>query len=86
MNTECKLLLIRHAFEVLGASRVEFKTDSMNAPSLAALKRIGARKEGTLRNHMVRPDGSFRHSVYFSVLPQEWPAVEKALEARLARS
>ncbi len=86
VNTECKLLLMRHAFEVLGATRVEFKTDSMNAPSRAALQRIGAREEGTLRNHMVRPDGSFRHSVYFSVLPQEWPAVEEALEACLARS
>ena len=85
VNTECKLLLLRHAFEVLGANRVEFKTDSENEPSRTALVRIGAKEEGTLRNHMVRPDGTMRHSTYFSVLPQEWPAVEDALVARLSR-
>lgn len=84
VNTECKLLLLRHAFEVLGANRVEFKTDSQNGPSRAALARIGAQEEGTLRNHMLRPDGTMRHSVYFSVLPPEWPGVEDALTSRLA--
>ena len=85
VNTECKLLLLRHAFGVLGANRVEFKTDSENEPSRTALARIGAQEEGTLRNHMVRPDGTMRHSTYFSVLPQEWPGVEDALVARLGR-
>ncbi len=79
VNTECKWLLLRHAFEELGANRVEFKTDSMNKASLAALERIGAKEEGTLRNHMVRPDGSLRHSTYFSVTAEEWPRVERHL-------
>ncbi len=79
VNTECKWLLLRHAFEELGANRVEFKTDSMNKGSLAALARIGAKEEGTLRNHMVRPDGSLRHSTYFSVTAEEWPRVERHL-------
>ena len=79
VNTECKWLLLRHAFEELGANRVEFKTDSMNKGSRAALARIGATEEGTLRNHMVRPDGSLRHSTYFSVTVEEWPRVEEHL-------
>lgn len=79
VNTECKWLLMRHAFEQLGANRVEFKTDSENVRSRAAIARIGAIEEGTLRNHMVRPDGTLRHSVYFSVTVQEWPGVEEHL-------
>ena len=79
VNTECKWLLLRHAFEELGANRVEFKTDSMNKGSRAALARIGAKEEGTLRNHMVRPDGSLRHSTYFGVTAEEWPRVERHL-------
>lgn len=79
VNTECKWLLLRHAFEELGANRVEFKTDSMNVRSRAALERIGAKEEGTLRNHMVRPDGSLRHSTYFSVTVEEWSDVEQHL-------
>jgi RimJ/RimL family protein N-acetyltransferase len=79
VNTECKWLLLQHAFEDLDANRVEFKTDSMNERSRAAISRIGAREEGTLRNHMVRPDGSLRHSTYFSVTVEEWPGVEQHL-------
>ena len=79
VNTECKLLLMRHAFEELGANRVELKTDSLNTQSRAAIARIGAREEGTLRNHMVRPDGSLRHSTYFAVTVEEWPRVQEHL-------
>ena len=86
INTEAKYLMLRHAFETLGMLRVEFKTDSLNEKSRAALLRIGAREEGTLRNHMVMPDGRSRHSVYYSVLDSEWPAVKARLEAFLARA
>ncbi len=82
-NTEAKYLLLRHAFEVLGCLRVEFKTDSLNERSRAALLRIGAREEGTLRNHMVTWSGRIRHSVYFSVIEDEWPAVKAQLERKL---
>ena len=81
VNTECKWLLLRHAFGELRVNRVEFKTDSMNEASRVALARIGATEEGTLRNHMVRPDGSLRHSTYFSVTVEEWPRVEERLVA-----
>lgn len=84
VNTDAKYLMLRHAFEVLGCIRVEFKTDSMNERSRQALLRIGAKEEGTLRNHMVVHDGRYRHSVYFSVIDSEWPAVKANLEAKLS--
>lgn len=84
-NTEAKLLMLQHAFETWGCVRVEFKTDSRNARSRAALLRIGALEEGTLRQHMVMPDGVLRHSVYYSILDSEWPAVKARLVERLAR-
>jgi RimJ/RimL family protein N-acetyltransferase len=84
-NTEAKYLQLRHAFETLGCVRVEFKTDSLNAKSRAALLRIGAVEEGTMRNHMIMPDGRLRHSVYFSVTESEWPAVKWRLEGMLGR-
>jgi RimJ/RimL family protein N-acetyltransferase len=83
LNTEAKYLMLRHAFEVMKCVRVEFKTDSLNEKSRAALLRIGAVEEGTLRNHMIMPDGRRRHSVYFSVVEEEWPGVKTALEERL---
>jgi N-acetyltransferase len=83
-NTEAKYLQLRHAFEVLGCMRVEFKTDSRNARSRAALARLGAIEEGTLRAHMLCWDGYRRDSVYFSVLDTEWPALKVKLEQRLA--
>jgi RimJ/RimL family protein N-acetyltransferase len=86
INTEAKLLMMRHAFEKLGALRVEFKTDSLNERSRTALLGIGATEEGTLRNHMVTYTGRRRHSVYFSVIEEEWPRVKQHLEARLART
>jgi RimJ/RimL family protein N-acetyltransferase len=86
VNTEAKLLMLRHAFNALGALRVEFKTDSLNERSRAALTGIGAVEEGTLRNHMVTESGRRRHSVYYSVIEEEWPRVRQRLEARLERS
>jgi RimJ/RimL family protein N-acetyltransferase len=85
VNSEAKLLMLRHAFAVLGALRVEFKTDSLNDRSRAALAGIGATEEGTLRNHMITDSGRRRHSVYFSVIEEEWPRVRQQLETRLAR-
>jgi len=85
INTEIKYLMLRHAFEQLSCRRVEFKTDSRNVRSRAALRRIGAIEEGTLRHHMVLPDGRSRDSVYFSILATEWPGVRAHLEALLRR-
>ncbi|MGZ6339957.1 MAG: GNAT family N-acetyltransferase [Candidatus Limnocylindrales bacterium] len=86
VNTEAKLLMLEHAFERLGCHRVEFKTDSRNERSRRALLRIGARQEGIFRNHVVMPDGQLRHSVYFSIVDEEWPAVKTALQAKLLRA
>lgn len=83
VNTEAKYLMMRHAFEELGCIRVEFKTDSINERSRRALLRIGAKEEGTMRNHMIVHDGRYRHSVYFSVIDSEWPEVKANLEAKL---
>jgi RimJ/RimL family protein N-acetyltransferase len=85
INTEAKLLLLEHAFNTLGALRVEFKTDSLNERSRRALLGIGAIEEGTMRNHMVTDSGRRRHSVYFSVIEEEWPQVRQRLESRLSR-
>jgi len=76
---------IGHAFERLGCLRVEFKTDSLNEPSRTALLGIGATFEGIFRNHMVMPGGRMRHSAYYSVIDDEWPAVRDGLERSLAR-
>jgi N-acetyltransferase len=84
MNTEAKYLQLRHAFETLGCIRVEFKTDALNTKSRQALARIGATEEGTFRNHMVMPGGRIRHSVYFSIIHDEWPRVKAHLEELLA--
>lgn len=83
VNTECKYLLLRHAFEVLGCVRVWFKTDRRNLRSQHAIERLGAVKEGVLRNHMILPNGYIRDSVVYSILPQEWPPVKLNLETRL---
>lgn len=82
-NPESKLLLLARAFEVLGAGRVQFKVDSRNARSLRALDKLGAVREGTLRQYQVRPDGYARDSVIFSVLADEWEGVKAGLERRL---
>lgn len=83
INTEAKYLMLKHAFEVLGCVRVEFKTDSLNEKSRRALLRIGAKEEGTFRNHMIVSDGRLRHSVWFSIIDSEWPVVKIDLEQRL---
>lgn len=85
VNTECKYLLLRHAFETLGCIRVQLKTDSRNERSQKAIERLGAVKEGILRNHMILPDGRYRHSVYYSILDTEWPGVKMRLEEMLVR-
>jgi N-acetyltransferase len=85
VNTECKYLLLQHAFETLGAIRVQLKTDSRNERSQKAIERIGAVKEGVLRNHMILPDGRFRHSVFYSILDTEWPDVKKRLGEMMNR-
>ncbi len=85
VNTEAKLLMLTHAFSVLGALRVEFKTDSLNQRSRAALLGIGATEEGTMRNHMITASGRRRHTVYFSVIEEDWSQVRQHLDSRLAR-
>lgn len=84
VNPECKLLLMRHAFETLRFHRVEYKTDVRNARSRAAILKLGATQEGILRKHMVMADGHVRDSVYFSVIDTDWPAAKAGLEKRLA--
>ncbi len=83
VNPACKLALMRYAFEDLGFNRVEYKTDVKNQRSQAAIAKLGAVREGVFRAHMIRPDGSLRDSVYFSVVASEWPAVRERLAARL---
>ncbi|MDX1377883.1 MAG: GNAT family protein [Anaerolineales bacterium] len=85
VNTECKYLLLTHAFEMLGCIRVQLKTDSRNERSQKAIERLGAKKEGVLRNHMILPDGHIRHSVYYSVLDSEWGEVKTRLKEMMSR-
>ena len=85
VNTECKYLLMTHAFETLRAIRVQLKTDLRNERSQKAIERIGAKKEGVLRNHMILPDGRIRDSVFYSILDTEWPEVKKNLEAMMSK-
>lgn len=82
VNPECKLLLLGHAFDVLGAGRVQIKTDVRNARSQQAIARLGAQFEGVLRRHFRRSDGTVRDTVMFSVIAEEWPSVRAGLEAR----
>jgi len=83
VNTECKYLLLKHAFERLGCIRVQFKADLRNVRSQHALERIGAVKEGILRDHVILPDGFVRSSVYYSILANEWPGVKTRLIEKL---
>lgn len=85
INTEAKYLMLRHAFETLGCARVELKTDALNEKSRNAILRIGAKEEGTLRQHMVTWSGRMRDTVYYSILDSEWPQAKAALETKLAR-
>lgn len=83
VNPACKLALLRYAFETLGFNRVELKTDIRNLRSQAAIAKLGATREGVFRAHMVRPDGSLRDTVYFSIVRDEWPMVRQRLATRL---
>jgi RimJ/RimL family protein N-acetyltransferase len=85
VNTECKYLLLQYAFEVLGAIRVQFKADVRNERSWRAIERIGAKREGILRNHYILPDGIRRDSVYYSITDLEWSAAKGKLEGMLAK-
>jgi N-acetyltransferase len=85
VNSECKYLLLSHAFEAQKVVRVQFKADLRNERSLRAIERIGAVREGVLRNHMILPDGTVRSSVYYSILAEEWPLVKQRLETMLDR-
>lgn len=84
VNTECKFLLLRHAFETLGAIRVQIKTDRRNLRSQQAIERLGATKEGVLRKHVILHDGYVRDSVFYAILDEEWAAVKSGLELKLA--
>jgi len=86
VNTEAKYLMLKHAFEVWGCHRVEFKTDVINEKSRNALKRIGAREEGILRKHQITATGRVRDSVYYSILDLEWPEVKPMLEKKIGLS
>ena len=79
VNTQCKQALLAHAFDTLGAVRVQFKTDLRNIRSQRAIERIGGTREGTLRQSLILPSGYVRDSVYFSILDSEWPAVRERL-------
>ena len=85
-NTACKLLLLEHAFEKLGCAVVGLRTDNFNFASQRAIERLGARKDGVIRHHQARRDGSARDSVMYSVLSAEWPDVKRHLLLRLTRS
>lgn len=85
VNTSCKLLLLRHAFETLGCQVVGLRTDNFNFTSQRAIEALGAKKDGVLRHHHPRRDGSARDSVMYSILAGEWPDVRRNLELRLAR-
>ena len=83
VNTECKYLLLKYAFEKLGCIRVQFKADARNERSMRAIERLGAQREGLLRKHYILPDGTIRDSVYFSILDEEWLDVKIRLEEKL---
>jgi RimJ/RimL family protein N-acetyltransferase len=85
LNTECKRLLLAHAFERLGCLAVEFRTHWFNQRSREAIARLGAKQDGVLRNHQRLPDGSLRDTVVFSIIDSEWPAVKRHLDFRQAR-
>ena len=85
INTECKLLLLSHAFEKLKCIAVEFRTHWFNHASREAIARLGAKQDGVLRNHQIAPDGSYRDTVVFSIIESEWPAVKRHLIFLLER-
>ena len=85
INTECKLMMLTHAFEDMHCIAVEFRTHWMNQQSRAAIARLGAKQDGILRNHQRMPDGSYRDTVVFSIIESEWPTVRRHLQFKLGR-
>ena len=85
LNTECKRLLLGHAFEALDCVAVEFRTSHLNHASRRAIERLGAKQDGILRSHMRHKDGSLRDTVVYSIVAHEWPAVKTHLEFQLTR-
>ena len=85
VNTACKLLLLGHAFDALGCKVVGLRTDNFNFASQQAIEALGAKKDGVIRHHQPRRDGSVRDTVMYSILAAEWPDVRRHLESRLAR-
>ena len=85
VNTTCKLLLLSHAFEMLGCKVVGLRTDNFNFASQKAIEGIGAKKDGVIRHHQARPDGTVRDTHIYSILATEWPDVKRHLELRLSR-
>jgi RimJ/RimL family protein N-acetyltransferase len=86
VNTTCKLLLLAHAFDALGCAVVGLRTDNFNFRSQRAIEGIGAKKDGVIRHHAARRDGTVRDSVMYSILAAEWPDVRRHLELRLTRA
>nr|WP_315486644.1 GNAT family protein [uncultured Undibacterium sp.] len=86
INTECKLLLLTHAFETLDCNAVEFRTDWFNQRSQKAIERLGAKRDGVMRSHMILPDGRVRDTVVYSILKHEWEGVKANLEFKLNRT
>jgi RimJ/RimL family protein N-acetyltransferase len=85
VNTSCKLMLLAHAFDTLGCAVVGLRTDNFNHASQAAIERLGARKDGVLRHHAIRRDGTVRDTVMYSIVRGEWPEIQAQLRYRLAR-
>lgn len=85
LNTECKFLLLRHAFETLGCNVVEFRTHYINVQSRRAIERLGAKFDGVLRNHMIMPNGTLRDTAVYSIIAPEWPTVKTHLEYQMAK-
>jgi RimJ/RimL family protein N-acetyltransferase len=85
VNTACKLLLLAHAFDVVGCKVVGLRTDRFNLASQRAIEELGARKDGVLRHHQARRDGTVRDTVMYSIVAAEWPDVKRHLTMRLAR-
>jgi N-acetyltransferase len=85
LNTQCKLLLLQHAFEKLNCIAVEFRTHFFNQQSRAAIARLGAKQDGILRNHQMAPNGTLRDTVVFSIIASEWPTVKAHLSYQLQR-
>jgi RimJ/RimL family protein N-acetyltransferase len=86
VNPECKYLLLKHAFEDWGAVRIQLITDQNNVHSQRAILKLGAKFEGTMRNHGIRPDGSFRVAMLYSIIASEWPGVKSTLLNRISGS